>query len=221
MQDIWPHKAYPFIYGSIPRTWESPNFDHDFTGFPGDNDPMDAFDVSQDVGYTGQIKQVKILGGLAVNDGGETDWKMLVIGLDDPIAPMVDSVGDLEEYRPGVIAAYREWFHIYKIARGDEYIPIVGGSYVNASFAAATVNDSHRFWQALVAGFVDSNEISYNQTTLPQYNGSYVRPSEAAERFGIPVESNVLPAAPKPEEYQQWYYINANYELIEANTPSA
>ncbi|KAI7161867.1 hypothetical protein KC349_g2533 [Hortaea werneckii] len=221
VQDIWPYKAYPFIYGSIPRTWESPNFDHDYTGFPGDNVPMDAFDVSQDKGYTGQIKQMKILGGLAVNDGGETDWKMLVIGLEDPIAPMVDSVEDLEKYRPGVIAAYREWFHIYKIARGDEYIPIVGGSYVNATFAAETVNDSHRFWQALVAGLVDSNEISYNQTTMIRYNDSYIQPGEAATKFDIPRDSDIQPAAEKPEKFQEYYYIGSNLELISSNDPSA
>jgi len=221
VQDIWPYKAYPFLYGSIPRTWESPNFDHDYTGFPGDNDPMDAFDVSQDKGYSGQIKQVKILGGLAVNDGGETDWKMLVIGLEDPIASMVDSVEDLEKYRPGVIAAYREWFHIYKIARGDEYIPIVGGSYVNASFAAETVQDSHRFWQALVAGLVDSNAISYNQTTMARYNNSYIQPGEAATRFDIPRDSDIQPEAEKPERFQEYYYIGSNLELIDSNNPSA
>ncbi|OTA36949.1 hypothetical protein BTJ68_02349 [Hortaea werneckii EXF-2000] len=195
VQDIWPFKAYPFLYGSIPQTWESPNFDHDFTGFPGDNDPMDAFDVSQDKGYTGQIKQVKILGGLAVNDGGETDWKMLVIGLEDPIASMVDTAEDLEKYRPGVIAAYRE------------------------CFAAKTVNDSHRFWQALVAGLVDSNEISYNQTTMARYSDSYVQPNEAASRFDIPRSSDILPAAEKPEKFQEYYYISSNLELLSSNNP--
>ena len=68
VESVWPHKSYPFLYGSIPQTWESPNFKHDFTNFPGDNDPIDVFDIGLDPGYTGQIKQVKILGGLALND---------------------------------------------------------------------------------------------------------------------------------------------------------
>jgi inorganic pyrophosphatase len=34
-----------------------------------DNDPVDLFDIGQDPGYAGQIKQVKILGCLALNDG--------------------------------------------------------------------------------------------------------------------------------------------------------
>jgi inorganic pyrophosphatase len=53
----------------VPQTWEDPNFDHEYTGFPGDNDPVDLFDVSGiDEGYVGQVKQVKILGALAMVD---------------------------------------------------------------------------------------------------------------------------------------------------------
>lgn len=70
VESIWPHKTYPFLYGSIPQTWESPNFPHDFTGEEGDNDPMDLFDIGSELGYIGQVKTVKILGALAVNDVG-------------------------------------------------------------------------------------------------------------------------------------------------------
>lgn len=45
---MWPHKSYPFLYGSIPQTWESPNFDHEFTGYPGDNDPVDIIDIGDE-----------------------------------------------------------------------------------------------------------------------------------------------------------------------------
>lgn len=44
---VWPHKTYPFHYGSIPQTWESPNFEHELTGLIGDNDPIDIFDISE------------------------------------------------------------------------------------------------------------------------------------------------------------------------------
>lgn len=112
VESVWPHKSYPFLYGSIPQTWETPNLNHSFTGFPGDNDPVDAFDVGQDTGSVGQIKQVKILGGLAVVDGGETDWKLLVIDVNDPLAPLVDSVQDLDLRRPGLAESYRQWFRV-------------------------------------------------------------------------------------------------------------
>lgn len=41
VESVWPHKTYPFVYGSIPQTWENPNVEHTFTGFEGDNDPID------------------------------------------------------------------------------------------------------------------------------------------------------------------------------------
>jgi hypothetical protein len=69
VESVWPHKTYPILYGSVPQTWEDPNFDHEYTGFPGDNDPVDLFDVSAiEEGYVGQVKQVKILGALAMVD---------------------------------------------------------------------------------------------------------------------------------------------------------
>lgn len=41
VESVWPHKSYPFVYGSIPQTWENPNVEHEFTGEEGDNDPID------------------------------------------------------------------------------------------------------------------------------------------------------------------------------------
>lgn len=34
----------------------------------------------------GQVKQVKILGVMALLDEGETDWKVIVIDVTDPLA---------------------------------------------------------------------------------------------------------------------------------------
>jgi inorganic pyrophosphatase len=48
VENVWPHVSYPFLYGSVPQTWESPNFEHPFTGFEGDNDPIDLFDIGQE-----------------------------------------------------------------------------------------------------------------------------------------------------------------------------
>ncbi|KAL4918734.1 inorganic pyrophosphatase [Aspergillus aurantiobrunneus] len=217
VESVFPHKAYPFLYGSIPQTWESPNFDHNFTNEPGDNDPMDLFDIGQDLGYTGQVKQVKILGAIAPNDGGETDWKVLAIDVNDPIAPLVDNFADVEKYRPGLVQSYRDWFTYYKVARGDDLIPIVGNSYVNATFAAATVAQSHGFWLDLVKGTVDTGEINYNQTSRPDIPHSFISKSSATDRLGLPAESDEKPAAPKPARFEQWFYLDKEFQLIEEN----
>ncbi|KAL4781766.1 inorganic pyrophosphatase [Aspergillus varians] len=217
VESVWPHPSYPFLYGSIPQTWESPNVNHSFTNAPGDNDPMDLFDIGQDPGYSGQIKQVKILGALALSDDNETDWKVLAIDVNDPLAPLVNDYKDLEKYRPGLIKSYYDWFTYYKVARGDSLIPIVGNSYVNATFATATVENSHGYWLGLVKGEVDSNKINYNQTSRPDIADSFVSRYHATNLFGIPAESDEKPATAKPKRYEQWFYLDEDYKLIEEN----
>jgi len=49
---------------------------HAETKANGDNDPLDVCEIGEQVGYVGQIKQVKILGIMALLDEGETDWKV-------------------------------------------------------------------------------------------------------------------------------------------------
>lgn len=69
VESVWPHKTYPINYGSVPQTWENPEFKHEFTGYPGDNDPVDMFEISSlEPGHVGQVKRVKLLGGLAMVD---------------------------------------------------------------------------------------------------------------------------------------------------------
>jgi len=211
VESVWPHKSYPFLYGSIPQTWESPNFEHNFTNFEGDNDPVDLFDIGQDVGYTGQIKQVKILGCLALNDGNETDWKVLGIDIEDPIAPMVNHYEDVEKYRPGLVKAFRDWFTYYKLARGDGILEIVGDYYQSPDFCVNVIEESHGFWQELVAGEVDSNEINYNQTSNADLE-SYAQDVAALD---IPAEADVQPPAERPSQYDDWFYIKQEYSLVE------
>ncbi|CAM1500498.1 Fc.00g096600.m01.CDS01 [Cosmosporella sp. VM-42] len=67
----------------------------------------------------------------------------------------------------------------------------------------------------LVRGKVDSNKINYNQTSTKGIQKSYVRSQDATEAFDIPAESSILPAAEKPEKYDKWYYLDADYKLME------
>lgn len=121
---------------------------------------------------------------------------------------------DVEKYRPGTIAAFRQWWTYYKVARGDDIIPIVGGGYQNSTFARDVVNESHGFWRDLVMGQVDSNAINFNQTSRPDVSQSFVQSSSATKTFDIPSESKELPAQPKPSKYNDWYYLAINLSLI-------
>lgn len=189
--------------------------DHDFTNFPGDNDPIDFFDIGQDKGYVGQVKQVKILGGIAPNDGNETDWKILVIDVEDPIADLINSWEDVEEHRPGATQSLYDWFTYYKVARGDDVIPIIGDSYQSAEMIVnEVVPQGHEYWRQLISGKEDPGKINFNQTSFPEYD-SYVKPQDTGRVLGIPKESKPEPAALKPTQYDEWYYLDEDFQLIE------
>jgi inorganic pyrophosphatase len=63
----------------------------------------------------GQVKQVKVLGIMALLDEGETDWKVIVVDINDPLASKLNDIEDVERHLPGLIRATNEWFRIYKI----------------------------------------------------------------------------------------------------------
>lgn len=83
-----------------------------------DNDPLDVCEIGELVGYTGQVKQVKVLGVMALLDEEETDWKIIVIDVNDPLAPKLKDIEDVERHLPGLLRATNEWFRIYKIPDG-------------------------------------------------------------------------------------------------------
>lgn len=116
--------AYPpYVFGSaithsLNQTWEDPNQIHPETKAKGDNDPLDVCEIGELVAKPGEIKQVKILGVMALLDEEETDWKIIVIDVNDPLAPKLNDIEDVERHLPGLLRATNEWFRIYKIPDG-------------------------------------------------------------------------------------------------------
>jgi len=118
VRNCFPHHGYIWNYGAIPQTWEDPNFIHPDTKARGDNDPIDVCEIGEQIAYSGQIKQIKILGTVALLDEGETDWKIIAIDINDPLAPKLNDIEDVERHLPGLLRATVEWFRIYKIPDG-------------------------------------------------------------------------------------------------------
>jgi len=94
----------------ITQTWEDPTQSHVETKAKGDNDPLDVCEIGEQIGYAGQVKQVKVLGIMALLDEGETDWKVIVVDVTDPLASKLNDVEDVERHLPGLIRATNEWF---------------------------------------------------------------------------------------------------------------
>ncbi|ETV78388.1 hypothetical protein, variant 1 [Aphanomyces astaci] len=73
-------------YGCIPQTWEDPRHIDPATQHGGDNDPIDVCEIGSRVAAVGDVYPVKVLGVLGMIDDGETDWKVIAIATDDPLA---------------------------------------------------------------------------------------------------------------------------------------
>lgn len=55
---------------------------------------------------------------MALLDEEETDWKVIVVDVNDPLASKLNDVEDVERHLPGLLRATNEWFRIYKIPDG-------------------------------------------------------------------------------------------------------
>ena len=76
-------------------------------------------EIGRAIAFTGQVKRVKALGVLGLVDEGETDWKVLVVDVDDPLADKLHGIADVEAHLPGLLDATRDWFRVYKMPDGN------------------------------------------------------------------------------------------------------
>lgn len=151
--NCFPHKGYIWNYGALPQTWEDPTHMDPDTQANGDSDPVDICDIGSKVHEIGSVIQVKILGTLAMIDEGETDWKLLGIDITDPMADKINDIKDVEEHKPGLLAATVEWFKIYKMPDGKPPNTFAFDAEAkDAAFAKDVVEKLHTQWKSLMSG---------------------------------------------------------------------
>jgi len=157
---------YPFNYGAFPQTWENPSFVHPDTKAKGDNDPVDVVELSSQVGATGEVRQVKILGTYAMIDEGETDWKIVVIDVKDPLAAQLNDASDIEKVMPGRLKEVFEFLRDYKVPDGKPQNQFAFNNELkDRAFALTIVEECHKEWLELVHGKTGS-KISVANTAV-------------------------------------------------------
>ncbi|CAE7168896.1 unnamed protein product [Rhizoctonia solani] len=229
VRNCFPHHGYIWNYGAFPQvgrllilriyaehmhpdqTWEDPNQIHAETKAKGDNDPLDVCEIGEQIGYTGQVKQVKVLGIMALLDEGETDWKVIVVDVNDPLAPKLNDVEDIERHLPGLIRATNEWFRIYKIPDGKpENAFAFSGEAKNKKYATEIIHECHEAWRRLVTGETPAKTPSYDlsitNVTVPNSPG-YVERSHSTYT-SLPPDSR-KPPAPIDPSISKWFHISS------------
>ncbi|XP_051968843.1 inorganic pyrophosphatase 2, mitochondrial [Xyrauchen texanus] len=169
VSNIFPYKGYIWNYGAIPQTWEDPGHRDGDTGCCGDNDPIDICDIGNKVCSRGEIIRVKVLGTLALIDEGETDWKVIVINVEDPEAKDFNDIDDVRRLKPGYLEATLDWFRMYKVPDGKPQNQFAfNGEFKNREFAIKTVKDTHSFWKALISKKTNAGDINCMNTCVSE-----------------------------------------------------
>lgn len=201
VKNCFPYHGYLWNYGAFPQTWESPAIlDHD-TGLKGDNDPIDVIEIGSAVASTGEVKQVKVLGALAMIDEGETDWKIIAIDVNDPLANQLHDAADLDRVCPGLIDATRTWFKIYKIPDGKPANDFAfNGEVKDRAFAMNVIRSVNIMWKELISGKVSATD---NGISIASRENSL----KVEDEGKIPKDGLASPDNKIPESVHGWSYI--------------
>ncbi|BCR91255.1 inorganic diphosphatase IPP1 [Aspergillus chevalieri] len=204
VRNCFPHKGYLWNYGAFPQTWEDPHNVHPETKAKGDNDPLDVCEIGEVVGYPGQVKQVKVLGVMALLDEEETDWKIIVVDINDPLAAKLNDVEDVERQLPGLLRATNEWFRIYKIPDGKpENQFAFSGECKNKKYALDVIRECADAWEKLVSGKTPKGDISLANSTVESSSDRVDQGALAS----IP-KGQDLPPAPIDSTVDKWFFIS-------------
>ncbi|XP_017475515.1 PREDICTED: inorganic pyrophosphatase isoform X3 [Rhagoletis zephyria] len=204
--NCFPHKGYIWNYGAFPQTWENPGHIEPSTGCKGDNDPIDVLEIGYRVANRGEVIQVKVLGTVALIDEGETDWKIITIDVNDPLAEKMNDIGDVDKYFPGLLRATVEWFKIYKIPDGKpENKFAFNGDAKCAAFANNIIEETNKFWKGLITKELEGGEISITNTTNADTPG-FIKNEEAEQILASAADGG------EPEELSdtvdRWHFVH-------------
>ncbi|KRZ02917.1 Inorganic pyrophosphatase, partial [Trichinella zimbabwensis] len=207
IDNCFPYHGYIWNYGALPQTWENPFNINSHTSANGDNDPIDACEIGQRVARRGEVLQVKLLGLIALIDEGETDWKLIVIDIRDPLASKLHDITDVDIHHPGLLQATKEWLKIYKIPTGKPANKFgLNGMYQNKDFAANVIAETHEFWKKLTAK-PENTELCCSTCTDDSHFMNKITQEEATK---------IVASTPDPGEVEPidpivdtWHYISA------------
>mmetsp|Transcript_14154 Transcript_14154/g.20907 ORF Transcript_14154/g.20907 Transcript_14154/m.20907 type:complete len:307 (+) Transcript_14154:63-983(+) len=144
-------------YGCLPQTWEDPNVEHPELKVNGDDDPIDVVEIGSAALGMGIVKEVKVLGVLAMIDDGELDWKVVAVATDDPLASEYNDIDDVPE---AVKSGIREWFRWYKTP-DDKPLNGFGfdEKFLDAATAKAVIAETNEAWKKLRSGETEAGKL--------------------------------------------------------------
>lgn len=203
VKNLFPNHGYIHNYGAFPQTWEDPTTLNEELQLYGDNDPLDVCEIGANIGATGEIKRVRILGSLALIDDGELDWKIIAIDVNDPLSHELHDIHDVFVKCPGLLETLRQWFKDYKLPDGKpENKFAFNGAYRSQEETIEVVKECVTAWQRLKDGKVTGDNLpTIANTTLAGTPGFVT-----AHNVVIDPKAAGLPDAPIDKLIDRSYY---------------
>uniref|UniRef100_A0A1I8GJ40 inorganic diphosphatase n=1 Tax=Macrostomum lignano TaxID=282301 RepID=A0A1I8GJ40_9PLAT len=207
VDSVFPYRGYLWNYGALPQTWEDPGHTDIRTGAAGDNDPLDVCEIGSRLSTRGSVLRVRPLGLLGLIDEGETDWKVLAIDTQDPIADKLQDVDDVQLYMPGLLEATLSWFRNYKVPQGGSPNRFAfEEEFRDAALAVEVIAETHRQWRAMMSRAVDPGGISCAHTGDSAEVGADRLTRRDAEAI-VEAAPPPAPPYPMPESADRWHFV--------------
>lgn len=112
----------PTLYGFVPRTYCGPRVGALMDVAGGDRDPLDICVLCErPIAAREILVKAKVIGGLAMQDDGLADDKIVAVLENDLVWAGVD---DLDRLPPALIERLRHYFSTYKLLPGAAPVPI-------------------------------------------------------------------------------------------------
>jgi inorganic pyrophosphatase len=141
---------------------------------------------------------------MALLDEEETDWKVIVIDVNDPLAPKLNDVEDVERHLPGLVRATNEWFRIYKIPDGKpENQFAFTGECKNKKYAMDVIRECAEAWDRLITGKTARGDISLTNLTVKN-SPARITPEQLP---AIPQNQELAPGPIDPS-IDKWFFIS-------------
>eukprot|EP00931_Biecheleriopsis_adriatica_P003784 TRINITY_DN105542_c0_g1_i1.p1 TRINITY_DN105542_c0_g1~~TRINITY_DN105542_c0_g1_i1.p1 ORF type:complete len:511 (-),score=107.72 TRINITY_DN105542_c0_g1_i1:18-1550(-) len=144
-------KPVPFNYGCFPQTYRDPDKADELYSAPGDDDPLDVIDLTDEPTQVGTVVRARVLGAVCLIDEGQADWKVLVVNVDSKSAlAYATSVEEVEQIAPGRVQAVWAWLDELKRAGGKGDAKLHRKIH-DTSCALNLIAEDHKSWKELVA----------------------------------------------------------------------
>jgi len=193
LDNIFPWYGHICNYGHFPQTWENPFFRDPLTGLYGDKDPLD------------------VLGILGMQDGSETDWKVIVMNIEEANRNKIENMDDLDKVHPGLSATIRNYFKIYKVPSGKpETIFAFDGVFQNVEFSKNVISHNHEMWREMIANCsITGDDVgSFNTANTLQQTQCSITEEEAVKEVQSQAPYDPQPDA-LPDSVDKWSFVNS------------